>query len=93
MRMTFRKYSGAASSTFCCSDRGRRSSRKSPPRPAGIATPFASGRHVLLQMLREGQRVRILDLSLAEFTEPRAEAVLHFDGDLSAAYEPGLAAA
>jgi len=57
------------------------------------ALRFRNGRHVLLQMLREGQRVRILDLSLAEFTEPCAEALLHLDSDPSTAYEPGLAAA
>jgi hypothetical protein len=57
------------------------------------ALRFRNGRYVLLQLLREGQRVRILDLSVAEFSEPRAEALLHLDGDLTAAYEPGLAAA
>ena len=57
------------------------------------ALRFRNGHHVLLQMLREGQRIRILDLSLAEFTEPRAEALLHLGGEMSPAHEPELAAA
>jgi hypothetical protein len=38
------------------------------------ALRFDNGSYVLLQRLREGQRVRVLDLSLAEFTESHALA-------------------
>jgi hypothetical protein len=57
------------------------------------ALRFRNGRQVLLQTLREGQRVRILDLSLAEFTEPRAEALSRLDREAYAFSGPALAAA
>ncbi|HLH44309.1 MAG TPA: hypothetical protein VKV74_15070 [Bryobacteraceae bacterium] len=63
------------------------------PRRHRDALRFRNGRHVLLQMLREGQRVRVLDLSLANFTGPGAEALLHLVEEMSPAYQLGLAAA
>jgi hypothetical protein len=37
------------------------------------AIRFRNGREILLQRLREGQRARVLDLSLANFADPFAE--------------------
>ena len=42
------------------------------------AVRFRNGREILLQALREGQRVRVLDLSLAEATVPFREEDVQF---------------